>query len=263
MAQLIRSAKSGSDWSNHDLDSYHIVVLSIQPHAFFHIPDPSIDHIDRAIRELPPGDDVPNISDLSAKYLDALHAATTLTEESTIDSLAAQTLELLAFEERPGRLALRRMIPLIICGEKRVAQTDVCISHRLIYLILVEDKTLTNRANPEPQVIAEAIATFQWNNSRRASLGLATLDAMTIPCITMSGTRPTFYLVPVTTILDNAVRGGSYPTVETLVLRCETPATHDTGTGMEDPRYRVLALRRFLAFKALARMHWSPFLAGM
>jgi hypothetical protein len=41
---------------------------------------------------------------------------------------------------------------------------------------------------------------------------------MTIPCITMSGTRPTFYLVPVTQELSTAVIGGVYPATETTVL---------------------------------------------
>jgi len=48
---------------------------------------------------------------------------------------------------------------------------------------------------------------------------------MTIPCITMSGTRPTFYLVPVTTELNDAVITGQYPATQTRILRCATVLT--------------------------------------
>ena len=64
--------------------------------------------------------------------------------------------------------------------------------------------------NPEPQVIAEAIAGYQHNNERRAGMGLPTLNTMTVPCITMVGTRPTFYLVPVTRELSDAVTTGQW-----------------------------------------------------
>jgi hypothetical protein len=68
---------------------------------------------------------------------------------------------------------------------------EVCLIYRptFILLVLVEDKTLNNRTDAEAQVIAEAIAAFQFNNRKRKEHGLDPLDAMTIPAITMSGTR--------------------------------------------------------------------------
>jgi hypothetical protein len=35
MANLIRSAKSGSDWTLNDLDSYHISLNQVDPLLFF------------------------------------------------------------------------------------------------------------------------------------------------------------------------------------------------------------------------------------
>ena len=35
MANLIRSAKSGSDWTVNDLDSYHISLNQVTPLLFF------------------------------------------------------------------------------------------------------------------------------------------------------------------------------------------------------------------------------------
>jgi hypothetical protein len=87
---------------------------------------------------------------------------------------------------------------------------------------------------------------------------------MTIPCITMVGTRPTFYLVPVTRELSAAVTMGSLPTTKTLVLKCVTAPAHArrASEGMAETEYRRLALKRFLAFKTLAKSHWAKFLDG-
>jgi hypothetical protein len=268
MANIIRSAKSGSDWTDNELIAYNIAISSIAPGEFFPVPDPSLDHIDPAILNSPPGTLDPAISDLAAGYLGYLDLAARATQESFIDDFAAETLKLLGFNERGTTISTRYIIPLTICGEAdRAAQTDVCLIHRptIVLLVLVEDKTLSNRTNAEAQVVAEAIAAFQFNNNKRRDYGLNPLDSMTIPCITMSGTRPTFYLVPVTTELSNAVITGQYPTTRTRVLRCATVATHmrRASTGMEDTEYRKLALKRFLAFKVLAKSHWVNVLEGV
>jgi len=54
----------------------------------------------------------------------------------------------------------------------------------MVLLVLIKDKTLSNRTDAESQVIAGAIASFQFNNQKREEGGVATLATMTIPCIT-------------------------------------------------------------------------------
>ncbi len=53
----------------------------------------------------------------------------------------------------------------------------------MVLLVLIEDKTLSNRTDAESQVIAEAVAAFQFNNQfnnqKREERGLAALAAMT------------------------------------------------------------------------------------
>ena len=269
MANIIRSAKSGSDWSRHELIACNITISLLPPGDFFLTPDPSLDYIDPGILNSPPGNDDPALSDAAAAYLDYLDLAAKATQKSFIDDFAAETLKLLGFNER-RRIAVstRYTIPSTICGDANcAAQTDVCLIHlsTFILLVLVEDETLINRTNAEARVIAEAIAAFQFNNDKRGERGLNPLDSMTIPCITMSGTRPTFYLVPVTMELNNAVITGQYPATETNVLKCATVATHTrrASTGMEDTEYRKLALKRFLAFKELAKSYWVRILEGL
>jgi hypothetical protein len=91
---------------------------------------------------------------------------------------------------------------------------------------------------------------------------LAILDAMAIPCITMVGTRPTFYLVPVTRALSTAVVTGQYPETPTNVVKFVTFLGHNrrSSEGMETPEYRRVAFQRFIAFKGLAKEYWQTFL---
>ena len=125
--------------------------------------------------------------------------------------------------------------------------------------MVIIDEILTGDTDAEPRVIAAAIAAFQFTNRKRGDLDLRPLDTMTIPCIKMTGTRPTFYLIPVTNALSRAIICGRDPSTQTRVLRCAVAHS----AGMEDIEYRKLALKRFLAFKALARSHWERISEGV
>lgn len=193
MANAIRSAKSGSDSNSGDLLAYNITIAPVSPSQFFpYGADPSLDHLDLAILNFSPDSDDPNFSDAITDYLGYLDLATKATQECAIVNFAAETLKLLGFNESKTTVMTHYIVPFTICGDgNRVAQMDVCLLYRpsLVLLVLVEDKTIFNRNNPEPQVVAEAIAAFQFNNAKRGASGLPLLNAMTIPCITMTGTR--------------------------------------------------------------------------
>ena len=266
MAQLIRSAKSVSDWTEAELFAYNISIIPTPPADFFqHSPDPPLDHLDPAILTSPINGDNSNLSEAAAEYLCYLDLATNSRQENTIDDFAAATLRLLGFGDRNSTVATHYIMPLTTCGENQVARTGVCVVYRPtnVLLMLVENKTLLNKTSAETQMIAEAIAAFHYNNEKRAAIDLPVLEAMTIPCITMVGTNPTFYLVPVTKELSDAVINGLYPPTQTSVLKCVTVAGHQrwTGGGMADIEFRKVALRRFIAFKSLARICWQQFQA--
>ena len=226
-------------------------------------PDPPLDHLDPAILTSPINADDPNLSDATADYLAHLDLATHVTQESAIGDFAAATLKFLGFNERHATVATRYIIPLTICGETRAAQTEVCIIYRPTTILLVLVGTLLDKTNAEAQVVAEAIAAFQFNNAKRAARGQPVLEVMTIPCIIMFGTNPTFYLVPVTTELSKAVVTAQYPTTQTRALKCVTVMAHQRriSDGMADTEFRKLALKRFIAFKSLAKSYWQQFLA--
>ena len=268
MTNIIRSAKSGSHWTHNELLAYRITVTPIQPQAFFgqEADPPLTGLVDPALLTCPVNPkESPHLSDASYYFLRHLYDATTSSQESAVDDFARELLRVVGFIERGLILRNRFIIPLNICGDAtKVAQTDVCLADgdSLILLVLQEDKSNFNDSDPEPQVIAEAIAAYQNNNDRRIRMHLPRLHSMTIPCITMVGTRPTFYLVPVTQDLSNAVSSGQYPRVETTALKCVTVAgrNRSLSEGMESPEYRRVAFQRMVAFKALAKGHWEKFL---
>jgi hypothetical protein len=72
-------------------------------------------------------------------------------------------------------------------------------------------------ADPEPQLIAEAIAAFYQNNLRRKLAGRPMMKSQTFPGITMVGVVPIFYRIPITAELVQCVQAGPEPTI---VQRC-------------------------------------------
>lgn len=128
-----------------------------------------------------------------------------------------------------------------------------------ILLILQQDRNQVSSEDPEAQVVAEAIAAFQSNNRNRVQHGM---NRMSISCITMMGTRPTFCIVPITEQLSAAVESGTYPDDVTQVRKCAV------GDGMQlrdgttrVPEFRLEALKYYTLFRSFAKSHWSEFLA--
>jgi hypothetical protein len=267
MASIIRTAKSGGDWSTNELRAYNIVVRRQDATHFFGREPGSIDHLDPNL--LSP-DDPSTATHLSKEtyrflaYLD-LASRSNSGQESAIDDFAKSALEVTGFDELGTVLRTRYDIPFTICGDPhRAARTDVCLVHlnSMILLVVQEGGTARNGSDPEPQVIAEAIASFQHNNRKRAESNHPVLDRMTIPCITMIGTKPTFYKVPVTAQLSESVVSSQYPLEQTVVTRCSPPTRCRASEGMEIPDYRRNALQYYDTFRDLAKVCWAEFIDG-
>ena len=80
---------------------------------------------------------------------------------------------------------------------------------------------------PKPQLIAETIAAFVENNSRRVH----PLPQQTFPAITMVGPCPIFYKIPVTQALVDALITAQYPTQPTIVQRLVPPVPDPISYG--------------------------------
>lgn len=141
--------------------------------------------------------------------------------QPAVDSFAEKFLEKLGNALGFWIILTRQSLPLLICGSNCNAQTDVCICDEHDILLLVqENKRLNNDIDPEPQLIAEAIAAYQRNNRTwQRDLHLPILEEINFPAITLVGTFPTFYKIRVTAALNDAVVTGRYPEAEKFVFR--------------------------------------------
>ena len=145
-------------------------------------------------------------------------------EESAVDDFAAHLLALLSYDDASRFIRQRKDIPLFMCGGQTHAKTGVCVVDRNLGILHVqEDKRHLEEVDPEPQLIAEAIAAFQHNNTRLQRIGMQPIQAKTIPGITMIGSTPTFYKITITQDLVEAVETAQYPENQTSVHKLVPP----------------------------------------
>jgi len=265
MANLTRTAKSGSDWGAYELAAYNIIVRSPPSIDFLgHEPNAPLDNLDPLFVSGTFDQAELAESDSTFRLFKYLKFATkrNVGQQSAINDLVKELLRLLGYEERGLLFRSYYAIPLLICGGSQTcsAQTDVCLVRGDTILLII--KTVLSQDEPyESQVIAAAIAAFQRNNRTRSDRGLQRLDKMVIPCVPMIGTRPVFYRVPVTKGLSDAVAIGHYPAETTFVDNCYVvPPSRRVTEGIESPEYRKMVLQHFMAFKDIAKSLWQSFL---
>jgi hypothetical protein len=158
----------------------------------------------------------------------------------------------MGYETEETVIRTRKNIRFTMCGEQVYSKTDVCVLDAAseILLLVQEDKTHINPQDPEPQLIAEAIATFQSNNLKRVNeLFVDPLQTMVIPGITMTRTFPKFYKIKVTEDLDQCVQYGQFPAVQTIVYRHTPRVPRRRSDGMRPLYNRELILRCYEAFR--------------
>ena len=263
MANIIRNAKSGSDWTRNDLAAYNISLVSRSAAAFFGQDPLPVPNNHPQLLTHPTTD---GITDRDAyRVLEYMDLAMTLVpnEESAVDDFAMHLLLALGYAEmNSGRsVRTRKDIPLYICGEWRHAKTDVCVIDRnlnSIILLVQEDKRYMDFGDPIPQLVAEAIAAFQHKNHTRQQSGLPPLDGKVMPGVTMIGTSPSFFKVRVSTELVSAIELGQYPATPTIVEMhvpvIPRPACR-LSEGMRPLDNRSVILACFEAFKQF--LTWS------
>ena len=251
MANLVRLARSGGDWTSNELVAYRIAIQEQDQAQFFGGPLPEyagppgfIEHEDRV-----QGLDGPSLALI--KRLD-LATKTFEGQESSVDDFAAELLRVMGYERDDTVVCTRKSIRLHMCGEIVFAKTDVCLMDISsdILLLVQEDKTHINPSDPEAQLMAEAIAAFQENNATRVNERfLEPLTMQVILGITMVGTFPRFYKIQVTADLDRSVRFGQYPETQTVVYRHTPRVPRRRSDGMRPLDNRKLVLRCYEAFK--------------
>jgi hypothetical protein len=204
---------------------------------------------------------------LLTRYMDLTMDPVPAEESAAVDDFVVHLLTLLGYVPRTGRMICTHVdILLVICGQECQAKTDVtvCIVNSDDIMFLVqEDKRHKEPKDPEAQLIAEAIAAFQTNNHRRTRiLGQDPIahNLKVMPGITLKGTSPMFYRIPVTTELAQSVALGLYPATPTVVhahLPVVARPAHRLSEGMKPLDNRASILACYEAFKRFVNW-WVP-----
>ena len=108
--------------------------------------------------------------------------------------------------------------------------------------------------DPEPQLIAEAIAAFYEANRRRRQVGLSTIPATVFAGITLAGTAPTFYKIPITSDLLQSVTTAQFPSQKTIVHKFIPPVPnmqYFLREGMVPLENRYICFQCFEGLKTL------------
>jgi hypothetical protein len=142
-------------------------------------------------------------------------------EETMIDSFGAEILRATGYENKEITVLLQHRMPFTMLNDTVVAKANVSlydITSKML-LLIQENKMIGNTSRPFPQLMAGAIAAFQSNNKIRAAMSLPLLEEQLIAGITMRGTFPTFYKIPVSFDLAQSVQRGEQPKKNTYASR--------------------------------------------
>jgi hypothetical protein len=141
MANIILSAKSGSDWTDNELTAFKIQVDTTDAATFFNTAQLPAIHVSPVIidNERRPQGTLAKNDRLFFHYMkDAVKG-----EESLVDDFAAFLLGMFGYDEPDRVIHQRKELSFIMCGKAVDAKPDVCVMTESEYLLLVqEDKVL-------------------------------------------------------------------------------------------------------------------------
>ncbi|KAF8183451.1 hypothetical protein BJ912DRAFT_1120472 [Pholiota molesta] len=195
MADLIRSAKQASEWTQNEIPAASDVILNnVSP---------------------PAGE----LSKWDRQFFSYLREAES-SEKSALDDFAVFILSLLRYDWDDRFIRTKKETTSYMGGKLIVAQANVSLLTEDYDILLIQNnKHRTSTEDPEPKLIADCIAAFAHNHSGKYKAGLPTPKAQTIVGISMIGTAPIFYrLLVAASLLDDLV-SSTYPAEKTVVLR--------------------------------------------
>ncbi|KAF8870557.1 hypothetical protein BD779DRAFT_1455129 [Infundibulicybe gibba] len=226
MATLVRFAKSGSEWTSYNLTAFNIQIIIYQdPISFFNVQElPTLQNISPVILNnvAAPANVQPSKQEqLFFSYLeDAMN--TVPGEETFVKDFAAFLLGMFDYNGGHRVVYTREEIPFYMCGTWVKATAGVTVIERFgplfQYLLLVQEVEVRGSGGePEPPLVAEAIAAFRHNNKAREIRQMPLLKSQTFPAMTIARTTILFFRITVTQDLLAAIESGAYPTNATIV----------------------------------------------
>jgi hypothetical protein len=250
MTTLTRIPKFGKGWTDHDLAAYNIQLVEQSLENFFNIQQLPL--IPSALDAFSTTEDRSTATDDDTnKLIHYLSIAQIprFPQALAVEVFIEKLLDKLGYASVRRLMTIRQTLPLRICGSTCSAQTGISIFDEDQLLLMVVDNATGKQNYSEAPVIAAAIAAFQRNNRTRKDLHRPLLDEMTIPAITMCGTFPMFYRIKVTTPLNDAVQGGTFPATATIAYRHIPSVPRRFSYGMKPLDNRRVLLQYFEAFR--------------
>ena len=234
------------DWNQYELNRVRIYIQTQNKQEFFgsaNLPTPVTPSL---VGFMTIQDRVQAVDGETRKLLHYLNLVLDpqVGQEAVVDNFAAKLLEKLGYDDGDRIIFTRRALPIVVSGVLYTTLANVCVmdANNQILLIL-QSELVPSLKDPEPQIVAKAIAAFEANNKVRAtSLNLPPLDAITFPAISMIGTTLIFYRITISAYLSSSVPLGEMPQVETDLLRYipELPRHHDPGMRLLENRVEIL-----------------------
>ena len=147
MANLIRTAKSGSDWTGNELLAFNIRVENANTAAFFNRPQlPPLDISDTILDNTEKPDGPLQKDDrLFFRYLGLVEKPKS--PESHVDDFAAFILHILNYDsdDQDRVICQRPELSFPMAGQRVDAKSDLCVRDENDYLLLVQEDRVSLR----------------------------------------------------------------------------------------------------------------------
>jgi hypothetical protein len=253
--------KSGGEWTYSDLDHYRIRINYEDADTFFApisaspaslIPSDFLTCLD--------AEDVIQGDERAYTFIQYLDTAMSPPpgDESAVNDFIVNLLLTLGFAPKGTMIRTKKNFPLGMGGEIRYAQADACILDGVNPLLLIqEDRSRVDPlTDPIPSLIAAAIAAFDVAYKH----GLRIRPPFTpILGITLCGSWPTFFKIPVSPGFVNAVACDGFRNVvvpnEVLCVSAHSPRVarpfKRLEEGMKPLDNRFIVLSALMRFKHL------------
>jgi hypothetical protein len=241
------------DWIQSELDLFRIIIKPQNKREFFgsaNLPAP----VTPSLAGFMTTEDREHAVDGETRkllhYLD-LVLDPQVGQDSVVENFAVKLLEKLGYDDGDRIIFTRRALPIIVSGVLYTTQANICVmdDNNQILLIL-QDELMPGSRDPEPQIVAKAIAAYQANNKVRVtSLNLPPLHAIIFPAISMIGAKLIFYKITISIDLCDNVSAGNRSGYNTHLLRYIPVLPRRDDPGMRPLENRVEILACLEAFK--------------
>ena len=141
MAQLIRLAKSGSDWSHNELIAFNIIIQDVNAATFFGTPQLPATTVSPVILNNLAWPPPPAVVTKEERIFFEFLACANVLEVAAMDDFAGHVFRMLDFDGGERSIATKRELSFTMCDTRVWAKADITVMEGSTYsLVIQEDK---------------------------------------------------------------------------------------------------------------------------